>query len=130
MARTPEGKVKDAVKKALIAEGVVPFADFASGRAKDAVGFFYMPVAGPFSVHGVHDFVGCWHGVFFSLETKAPDGKEDATPLQRSFYEAVTRTGGVSFVGVRGPEVIDVLKRRVALNRLTTMDQELFDAQV
>lgn len=125
---TPESKVKDAIKKALMAEGVVPFSDIVAGRAKGHTGFFYMPVAGPFAVHGVHDFVGCWHGVFFSLETKAPNNPEDATELQQKFKQAVSDAGGVSFVGVRDVSVIAELRKHVALCRLTALDQELQDA--
>lgn len=108
---TPESKVKVAVKAALIKAGVYPFSDFVAGRApEDAEGVFYMPVAGPFAVHGVHDFVGCWHGVFFSLETKAPDNPEDATPHQEHFRCAVDRTKGVAFTGVRDASVVERLR--------------------
>jgi hypothetical protein len=110
---TPEGAVKTAVKKALMAEGLVPFSDIVNGKAREYEGFFFMPVAGPFAVHGVHDFIGCWNGIFFSLETKAPNEPSDATPHQAKFHEAVGVAGGVSFVGVRDVSVIDELKRRV-----------------
>lgn len=131
MPQTPEGRVKAAIKKALTARGVVPFADIVAGRAAPGyTGFFYMPVAGPFSVHGVHDFVGCWHGVFFSLETKAPDEPKDATPLQEKFRRAVTDTGGVSYTGVRDVSVIDALHREVQLCRLTAVSQEIASAEV
>lgn len=102
MAKTPEGKVKDAVKAALHARGVYPFMDVAQGKVKGEVqGTYYMPVAGQFSVHGVHDFVGCLMGRFFSLETKAPDNREDETYHQGCFREAVSQTGGIALTGVR-----------------------------
>lgn len=106
---TPEGRVKDAIKKELRGYGVVPFSDVVSGKATEYAGFYYMPVAGPFAVHGVHDFVGCWNGIFWSLETKAPDNSQDATTHQRKFLEASTATGGVSFVGVRDASVVSAL---------------------
>lgn len=112
---TPESAVKAAIKKALIARGVASLSDIVAERVANYAGFFYMPVAGPFAVHGVHDFVGCWHGVFFSLETKAPREREDATALQAAFHRAVTSSGGVSFVGVRDVSVIDALERAVAI---------------
>ena len=84
MATTPEGRVKAAVKKALAERNVHPFIDVANGKVTGAQGMFYMPVAGPFSVHGVHDFVGCWHGVFFSIETKSPDNTKDETTRNKS----------------------------------------------
>lgn len=113
MAETPEGKVKKAVKKALLAHGVVPFSDVISGAATSYEGFYYMPVAGPFAVHGVHDFVGCWRGVFFSLETKAPDNRVDATIHQESFRQAVSTTGGLAYVGVRSAAAVDDLRSKV-----------------
>ena len=106
---TPEGRVKNEVKKALAGYGVVPFSDVVSGKAVEYDGFYYMPVAGPFAVHGVHDFVGCWHGIFWSLETKAPDNPEDATKHQEKFHEAVTGSGGIAFTGVRDASAVSAL---------------------
>lgn len=114
MATTPEGRVKDTVKRALRRNGVHPFMDIATGRVDHATGFFYMPVAGPFSVHGVHDFVGCWRGVFFSIETKAPSNPEDETVHQGYFREAVTQSGGVALTGVRdGQLAVDAIRKTV-----------------
>lgn len=78
-----------------------PFHEVADGKVQNAVGAYYMPVAGPFSVHGVHDFVGCWYGVFFSIETKSPGNPTDETPHQGSFRKAITQSGGISLTGVR-----------------------------
>lgn len=107
MAKTPEGIVKDAVKKALAAHGVLPFTELSSKKHPEAVGAYYMPVAGPFSVHGVHDFVGCWSGRFFSIETKAPKELVDETIHQGRFRIAFTQAGGISMTGVRdGPAAV------------------------
>lgn len=108
--QTPEGKVKDAVKKRLEFYGVLPFtkvADLQPGQV--GVGFYWMPVQGAFSVQGPHDFCGCWNGVFWSMETKAPDNKVDATEPQRAFESAVNRTGGIAFIGVRDASAVDEL---------------------
>ena len=114
MAQTPEGKVKDKVKKALREAGLYLFSDYVKLAPKDDIqGFFYMPVAGPFSVHGVHDFVGCWRGVFFSIETKAPDASEDCTPLQGEFMKATLASGGISIVGARDAACVPLIKELV-----------------
>jgi hypothetical protein len=110
---TPESSVKTAVKRALQAHGVVPFMDAATGKTPQYDGVYYMPVAGPFSVHGVHDFVGVWHGVFWSIETKAPDNPEDATYHQECFRQAVTGSGGISLTGVRSAAAVDQLRELV-----------------
>lgn len=110
---TPESRVKQAVRKALHAYGVYPFTDVAAGKVSGAEGFYYMPVAGPYSVHGVHDFVGCWRGLFWSIETKAPENPEDATAHQENFRAAAESTGGVSFVGVRDDSAVMALRELV-----------------
>lgn len=122
---TPESAVKAAVRKALLANRVVPFMDAATGKAPEFDGVYYMPVAGPFSVHGVHDFVGVWHGVFWSIETKAPDNPEDATYHQECFRQAVTGGGGISLTGVRSSAAVDQLRELVlARARSNTLDKE------
>jgi len=113
MARTPEAAVKDAVKKRLAHHKVYPFDAVAAGRHPDAVGTYYMPVAGPFSVHGVHDFVICWRGVFCTIETKAPNESQDETVHQGRFRTAVTATGGISLTGVRDAGAVDHLAQLV-----------------
>jgi hypothetical protein len=114
MATTPEGRVKDAVKKALATHGVYPFVEVAQGKHTVIEGTYYMPVAGPFSVHGVHDFVGCWSGKFFSIETKAPNEPVDETVHQGRFREAITLAKGIALTGVRdGPAAVDHIRNLI-----------------
>jgi hypothetical protein len=112
---TPEGKVKELVKRALREHHVYAFADIAGGKvaASKVAGFYYMPVAGPHSVLGIHDFVGCWNGVFWSIETKAPNEPVDATHHQKMFYIAARAGGGLSYIGVRDASVVIDLKTKV-----------------
>lgn len=108
MAQTPEAAVKKAVKERLVKYGLRPLGNV-NDMQEDLEGFFFMPVAGPFSVHGIHDFVGCWRGVFFSIETKAPNNPEDHTQAQLRFRVAVCRSGGIAFTGVRDASVVDTI---------------------
>jgi len=101
VADTPEGKVKRDLKKELIGAGVHPWSDVGTGAVRDAVGVFYMPVAGAFSVHGIHDFVGNYKGHFWSMETKAPNNPSDETVHQGYFRMAISATGGFALTGVR-----------------------------
>lgn len=110
--KTPEGRVKDAVKKRLEHYGVLPFTKAADLPGVHA-GVYWMPVQGTFAVQGVHDFVGCWHGQFFSIETKAPDNPQDATEPQKAFQVGTIRAGGISFVGVRDASAVDEIHRIV-----------------
>jgi Holliday junction resolvase len=59
---TPEGRVKEQVKKVLKAHGI----------------WYFMPAANGYGKVGVPDFICCWRGRFLAIETKAP-GKRDAT---------------------------------------------------
>lgn len=104
---TPEGRVKDAVKKRLIKYGLQPFTRVRDETSGSVAGTFWMPIQGPFSVQGVHDFVGCWHGVFFSIETKAPNNKQDATANQEQFRVAISAAGGIAIVGARDASCVD-----------------------
>jgi hypothetical protein len=93
---TPEGKVKDAVKKVL-------------GKVRPGL-WWYMPVQYGTGVSGVPDFVGCSRGRFFAVEAKAAGKKPSA--LQRLALEDMELAEGKVFVitGERDP-VLDELER-------------------
>lgn len=113
-ANTPEGRVKAEIRKGLAARGVVPFSDVLTGEATVVAGMYFMPVAGRYSVLGVHDFVGCWHSVFFSIETKAPNNPEDETFHQGRFREGMHQAGGVAVTGARDAQAtLDFIEQRV-----------------
>lgn len=79
MAKTPEGKVKDEVKKVLAEFG------------PDIDGFWPVP-----SGYGEShlDYVGCAWGVFISIETKKPKAKP--TPRQLYRIQCVVKAGGIA----------------------------------
>lgn len=113
---TPESKVKDRIKKRLMSHGLVPVtkaADAPGNMDGYIVGFFFMPVAGPYSVHGIHDFIGCWRSVFFTIEAKAEDNPVDGTPAQLDFQRATIRSGGVSVVGARDESAVELVRQAV-----------------
>jgi hypothetical protein len=66
MASTPEGRVKDAVKKEL--------------RKRDI--WYFMPMQNGFGVVGIPDFICCMEGSFLAIETKAPGKRGDTTANQ------------------------------------------------
>lgn len=84
MAKTPEGLIKMAVRKILD-----PY--------KPAL-YYNMPVPTGYG-KSMLDFVGCYKGLFFMVETKTPD--KDLTPLQALCKEEVEAAGGRVF-RVRG----------------------------
>lgn len=74
---TPESKLKRDLKVYLTAIGA----------------YYYMPVPTGFGTRTV-DFLGCWRGRFFAIETKSP-GRQ-ATPSQARTLEAVREAGGIA----------------------------------
>lgn len=80
MATTPEGKVKQKVTALL----------------KSIPGLYYwMPVPGGFG-ESTLDYIGCYRGRFFAVETKAPGKKP--TPRQQQMIALIERAGGKAFV--------------------------------
>ena len=80
MARTPEGRVKDAVVKVLKEFGV----------------YYFMPIGGAFTKVGISDIVCCYNGSFIAIECKA--GKNTPTALQEREIRLIKEAGGIALV--------------------------------
>ena len=80
MANTPEGKVKDKIKKILKAHGI----------------YYAMPHGAGFGNAGVPDFLCCWKGKFVAVEAKANGGK--TTALQEKNLSDIEASGGTAWV--------------------------------
>lgn len=80
MAITPEGKIKQKVSAYL--------------KSIDGL-WYFMPVPGGYGVSTI-DYLGCYHGAFFGIETKAPGKKP--TDRQEYIMEAIRNAGGKVFV--------------------------------
>jgi hypothetical protein len=76
---TPEGKVKDQVKKLLEKYGA----------------YWHMPVQHGFGATSL-DFIGCYKGRYFGIETKAPGNKP--TARQEMVMAQINEAGGAVFV--------------------------------
>jgi len=80
MATTPEGKVKKTVSTLL----------------KSVDGLFYtMPVPSGFG-ESTLDYIGCYRGKYFAVETKAPGKKP--TDRQEAIIKKMREAGGSVFV--------------------------------
>lgn len=77
---TPEGKVKDKVKKLLKKYGI----------------YYCMPLGTSFGKAGVPDILACVYGKFVGIETKA--GKGTCTKLQEIEQQRICDSGGLTFV--------------------------------
>ncbi len=85
--KTQEGKLKDSVKLYL-----------------DSIGaYWFMPVQTGYGSATV-DFLVCWRGKFYGIETKAP--KKQATPRQLRICEKIEKAGGRAVVSDR----LDLIK--------------------
>ena len=88
---TPEGIVKDSVKALL----------------KRYKAHYFMPVSNGMGRAGVSDFIGCYKGLFFAIETKSPTGKP--TALQLKYLGEIEASGGRSFI-VRDEHSLSVIE--------------------
>lgn len=75
---TPEGKLKTTVKAFL--------------KTLDEI-WFFMPVPMGYGIRGIPDFIICWRGRFFAIETKAYNLK--SAPWQELVHKAIRAAGGV-----------------------------------
>ena len=91
MALTPEGKVKAKVKACLECFPGV---------------YSWWPVPAGYGTPSL-DLIGCYHGHFFAVETKAPGKKP--TPRQRLTIEQMTGAGGAVFV-IDGDDGVKLLE--------------------
>jgi hypothetical protein len=82
MAKTPEGKVKDGVKKFL----------------KERGAWFFMPVSNGMGQVGIPDIIICYKGVFVAIETKAPGKAANVTPNQERVMHEIRSNDGFAFV--------------------------------
>lgn len=80
MSQTPEGKVKDKVKKIL----------------KRCGAYYAMPATGGYGTSGVPDFVICYKGRFIGVECKA--GSNKPTGLQAKNLAEIEYAGGIALV--------------------------------
>jgi hypothetical protein len=80
MASTPEGKIKKKI----------------SDYLKRVDGLWYtMPVPGGYGMSTL-DYLGCYRGIFFSIEAKAPGNVP--TARQEYVMEDIRHAGGTTFV--------------------------------
>jgi len=79
-AMTPEGKVKENVKRQL----------------KKLGAYYFSPMTGGYGSSGVPDIVGCYKGFFFGIECKA--GSNKPTALQENNLNKIQSSGGVALV--------------------------------
>lgn len=101
---TPEGEVKAAIKKVL---------------NKFVEVWWFMPVMGMGGVSGIHDFIICANGHFFSIEAKPIGGKP--TALQDLVARGIKAANGATLL-IRGVHEMDVLESYLLMFGCTYKD--------
>lgn len=82
MAKTPEGVVKDAIKKFL----------------KERGAWYFLPVSNGMGQVGIPDFIICYKGVFVAIEAKAPGKKANTTANQDRVIDEIRSADGFAWV--------------------------------
>lgn len=96
MAKTPEAKVKDKIKKLIKKHG----------------GYYAMPVMHGMASNGTPDFLCCVCGVFIGIEAKAGKGKPTALQVVR--LREIREAGGIAVVVNENTlEQLDTLLTRI-----------------
>lgn len=96
MGRTPEGSVKAQIKAFLKLQPNC---------------WFFMPVSNGMGSMGVPDFVGCYLGMFFAIEAKAPGKVANTTPLQRRNLDLIHGAHGFQCVADSVETVVTMFKQ-------------------
>ena len=76
MAKTPEGEIKDQVRKVLDKAGA----------------YYFFPAANGYGRSGVPDIIACYYGHFIGIECKA--GSKQPTALQQRELENISKAEG------------------------------------
>lgn len=75
-----------------------------------AQGAFCFKVWGSeFTMVGLPDIVGCYHGRFFGFETKNPDKRGNTSVKQEYVMELIRRAGGLTAVVCSPEEAVGLL---------------------
>ncbi len=90
---TPEGAVKAQVKKYLASLG------------PDC--WWFMPMGFGYGRKGIPDFVGIYHGIGFTIETKRAGGK--MSPWQAREARAVRGAGGIALESVTDVHQVELM---------------------
>jgi hypothetical protein len=94
MAMTPEAKVKGQIKAYL--------------RTLTHC-FFFFPAAHGYGVNGIPDLIGCYKGVFFAVEVKAPGKLKNVTALQRMQIAAINDAQGWAIAADSVEAVVELI---------------------
>ena len=117
MARlTGEGVIKQMVRERLEQFDILPAhkSYLVETEGYKPKGWYFMPVSLGMGTMGIPDFVGCYKGKFFSIETKS-DTTKSPTKLQRLNLNCIAASKGAAYV-VRDKDELDAFEVGFLLN--------------
>lgn len=99
MKQTPEGIVKDKVKKLMAKYGIFSSSQMTKALKDPSMvrGWYHMPVSLGMGAHGIPDFLGIHRSFAFTVETKK-DSKSKPTKLQIMQMEVMALGGYTIFI--------------------------------
>lgn len=108
MAMTPEGRVKQAVRKVLQAHNCYYFFVMSNGMGRTGI----PDIVGCIPTVITPDMVGKTVGQFVAIETKAPGKLRNVTANQRRELGMVAETGGLAILADKAETVDQAIKGR------------------
>lgn len=108
MAQTPEGRVKQAVRKVLQAHNCYYFFVMSNGMGRTGI----PDIVGCIPTVITPDMVGKTIGQFIAVETKAPGKLRNVTANQRRELGMVAETGGLAILADKAETVDQAIKGR------------------
>lgn len=108
MAQTPEGRVKQAVRKVLQAHNCYYFFVMSNGMGRTGI----PDIVGCIPTVITPDMVGKTIGQFVAIETKAPGKLRNVTANQRRELGMVAETGGLAILADKAETVDQAIKGR------------------
>jgi len=104
-----EKQFENQIKKFMISLGIYPAGQPKHKMEVPQVGWYFKHWAGPYSVAGIPDIIGCVKGRFIGLEVKAGNGHP--SPLQLRTVDLINESGGVAMIVY--PKDFEELKRKL-----------------
>jgi hypothetical protein len=94
----PESRLQQRIRKAL---------------EREFGGWWVKIWAGPFSISGIPDIIGCIKGLFIALEVKTATGK--LSPIQiKTINDIITKGGGVAAVVTTPDQACEIVRQAIA----------------
>lgn len=80
--------------------------------------WFFMPIGGAYTTHGIPDIMACWQGRLIGIECKAPGKKNTVTALQTIQLNGIQAAGGIAILADSVEDLVKQLNDQMLTNVL------------